>query len=198
MIVRHSRAPGAPGRLPGFQIPRLPRSDRRSARCVGTRRYGILRTCRPARPGCGPTAPPCCCHLAGPECSRVARCGAVVGRAWLPHGAGPAGRLGREGSDCAVAAAGRSWRGARVGGHPDELDRGSESSWQILGSPYSIRIGSAPLSERCSAQCRLIACAGIGASSRHRPGGEGCGELASRGPAGESRLAETALQLARN
>lgn len=71
---------------------------------------------------------------------RGALAGPALGRPW----GGPARRLGREGSALAEAAAGRSWKGVRVGGHPDEADRFPDSrssfvTWPLDGGTYGRR-----------------------------------------------------------
>ena len=60
-------------RFPDFQFSRIPR---------------CLPRCVPARPEWTPGGR----HAARPECTRVARCGAVAGRAWVPPWGAAAGR----------------------------------------------------------------------------------------------------------
>jgi len=102
------------------QIARLPRPRPAALRPAQREVRGNLEIWNPENlphctPGPAPLRPPGRAAREGPECSRVARCGAVAGRAWVPPWGAAACRLGREESAFAVGSAGRWWRCARVG-----------------------------------------------------------------------------------
>ncbi len=94
------RVSGASQAAQGRQSPLIVRFEgagcTRQAARFPDRRTPAAHPAGPRAPGAAPTASPCGRHLAGPECPRAARCGAVAVRAWgaLPWVAA-AGRLGR-------------------------------------------------------------------------------------------------------